>query len=195
MNRPVLKSIMLDWLRTFSHIPTRPDDSSVHRRGDEIQQGAWEQALGRLSRTRDLPRPRAIAPLLLSSILYGKYASIAKILILGVGKSGKSTLVKAMTLFQENAYTQHEREVFRSFIFRNLVQGMRALLAFIWSLGMPLNDQRQQKHIQPILLLPAVIRTDSLSSDLMEAIDSLWRDPCVQTLRRSGMYRLSSCFG
>ncbi|TKA51663.1 Guanine nucleotide-binding protein subunit alpha, partial [Friedmanniomyces simplex] len=65
-----------------------------------------------------------------------------KMLLLGVGESGKSTILKQMKLIHEGGYSRDERESFREIIFSNTVQSMRVILEAMESLELPLDDQR-----------------------------------------------------
>lgn len=48
-----------------------------------------------------------------------------KMLLLGAGESGKSTVLKQMKLIHHGGYTRNERESYREIIFSNTVQSMR----------------------------------------------------------------------
>lgn len=50
-----------------------------------------------------------------------------KILLLGSGESGKTTIVKQMKIIHQNGYSHDERVVFRSTIFKNILDGSKAL--------------------------------------------------------------------
>ncbi|KAG0323290.1 guanine nucleotide-binding protein subunit alpha, partial [Podila horticola] len=45
-----------------------------------------------------------------------------KMLLLGAGESGKSTILKQMKLIHDNGYTKEEREAYKEIIFSNTVQ-------------------------------------------------------------------------
>ncbi|KAK0917813.1 guanine nucleotide-binding protein subunit alpha, partial [Friedmanniomyces endolithicus] len=69
-----------------------------------------------------------------------------KMLLLGAGESGKSTILKQMKLIHEGGYSRDERESFREIIFSNTVQSMRVILEAMESLELPLDDQRAEYH-------------------------------------------------
>ncbi|KAJ2654375.1 guanine nucleotide-binding protein subunit alpha, partial [Coemansia sp. RSA 1285] len=48
-----------------------------------------------------------------------------KMLLLGAGESGKSTIIKQMKLIHDGGYSQEERESFKEVIFSNTIQSMR----------------------------------------------------------------------
>ena len=50
-----------------------------------------------------------------------------KLLLLGAGESGKSTILKQMRLIHEQGYATKDKEAFKEIIFSNTLQSMRAL--------------------------------------------------------------------
>ncbi|WKT48828.1 Guanine nucleotide binding protein (G-protein), alpha subunit [Fusarium oxysporum f. sp. vasinfectum] len=85
-----------------------------------------------------------------------------KMLLLGAGESGKSTILKQMKLIHEGGYSRDERESFKEIIFSNTVQSMRVILEAMESLELPLEDQRMEYHVQTIFMQPAQIEGDVL---------------------------------
>ncbi|KAG5457051.1 MAG: G-protein alpha subunit IN n subclass, partial [Olpidium bornovanus] len=57
-----------------------------------------------------------------------------KLLLLGAGESGKSTVLKQMKLIHDNGFSDDERVAAREVIFSNIVQSMRAILEAMKSL-------------------------------------------------------------
>ena len=51
-----------------------------------------------------------------------------KLLLLGAGESGKSTIVKQMKIIHDNGYTRYEKEQFRPVVFCNTVQSLLTIL-------------------------------------------------------------------
>ena len=58
----------------------------------------------------------------------GKPEREIKLLLLGAGESGKSTIVKQMKIIHDNGYTMHEKEQFRPVVFCNTVQSLLTIL-------------------------------------------------------------------
>jgi len=115
-----------------------------------------------------------------------------KMLLLGAGESGKSTILKQMKLIHEGSYSRDERESFKEIIFSNTVQSMRVILEAMESLDLPLDDQRAVYHVQTIFMQPAQIEGDSLPPDVGPAIEALWNDAGVQEcFKRSREYQLN----
>ncbi|KAI5305217.1 hypothetical protein KEM56_004976 [Ascosphaera pollenicola] len=115
-----------------------------------------------------------------------------KMLLLGAGESGKSTILKQMKLIHEGCYSREERESFKEIIFSNTVQSMRVILEAMDGLDLPLADQRSEYHVQTIFMQPQQIEGDCLSPEVGTAIETLWKDAGVQEcFRRSREYQLN----
>lgn len=52
-----------------------------------------------------------------------------KILLLGSGESGKSTIVKQMKIIHQNGYTPEELEMYRLTVYKNLLECAKSLIA------------------------------------------------------------------
>eukprot|EP00052_Salpingoeca_macrocollata_P033999 m.10188 g.10188 ORF g.10188 m.10188 type:complete len:358 (+) comp5818_c0_seq1:69-1142(+) len=116
-----------------------------------------------------------------------------KLLLLGAGESGKSTLVKQMKIIHGDGYTPEELRSYKPTVCDNLVHSMRAVLEAMGALHIDLGDQSNRKHVKAILsycgLTPS---NDGLSSDTAAAIKALWQDSGVQEcFRRSNEYQLN----
>lgn len=114
-----------------------------------------------------------------------------KMLLLGAGESGKSTVLKQMKLIHHGGYSEQERESYKEIIFSNTVQSMRAILEAMPQLDIalsPANDARRSV----ILSLPIQIEADYIPRDVVDAIRGLWRDPSVkEAIRRSREFQLN----
>lgn len=115
-----------------------------------------------------------------------------KMLLLGAGESGKSTILKQMKLMYEGGYSRDERESFKEIIFSNTVQSMRVILEAMESLEISLEDPRADYHLQTIFMQPPQIEGDSLPPEVGNAIRNLWQDRGVQEcFSRSREYQLN----
>ncbi|KAK4049959.1 guanine nucleotide-binding protein subunit alpha [Microbotryomycetes sp. JL201] len=104
-------------------------------------------------------------------------SSTLKMLILGTGESGKSTILKQMTILHGGGFTHQDRTEYIEIMFSNTIQSMQAVLDALNSLE--------------ILLQPAnfdardlVNRTDAhervSEPTLIEAVQRLYNDPAVR---------------
>ncbi|CAK5278893.1 unnamed protein product [Mycena citricolor] len=114
-----------------------------------------------------------------------------KMLLLGAGESGKSTVLKQMKLIYYDGYNAQERDAYKEIIFSNTIQSMRAILEAMPQLDISLAPQNDARRAT-ILALPPQIEADSLPRDLADAIRGLWRDPGVkEAVRRSREFQLN----
>ncbi|KAK9473671.1 guanine nucleotide binding protein, alpha subunit [Dipodascopsis tothii] len=115
-----------------------------------------------------------------------------KMLLLGAGESGKSTILKQMKLIHEGSYSKDERLGYREIIFSNTVQSMKVILDAMESLEIALSDSGKDSYVQVIYKQPNQIEGDALSPDVGTAIRLLWQDAGVQEcFRRSREYQLN----
>jgi guanine nucleotide-binding protein G(i) subunit alpha len=115
-----------------------------------------------------------------------------KMLLLGAGESGKSTVLKQMKLIHHGGYTDQERESYKEIIFSNTIQSMRAILeAMNEPLQLALQPQNDARRAA-ILALPPQIEGETMPRDVADAIRGLWRDPGVQqAVGRSNEFQLN----
>ncbi|KAI0076150.1 heterotrimeric G protein alpha subunit B [Panus rudis PR-1116 ss-1] len=114
-----------------------------------------------------------------------------KMLLLGAGESGKSTVLKQMKLIHHGGYNDQERDSYKEIIFSNTIQSMRAILEAMTQLDIPLSPQNDARR-SIILSLPPQLESDVLPGDVADALKGLWRDPGVrEAVRRSREYQLN----
>jgi guanine nucleotide-binding protein subunit alpha len=70
-----------------------------------------------------------------------KLKSEVKLLLLGAGESGKSTIVKQMKIIHEDGFSQNERESYKEIVFGNVIHAMQSLLKGMEILNMPFQDE------------------------------------------------------
>jgi len=115
-----------------------------------------------------------------------------KMLLLGAGESGKSTILKQMTLIYGKPYTESERAAFKEIIFSNVVQSMRAILEAMVSMSIALARPDSEGFKNIIMELPSQIEAEDLPPDVTAAIKSLWVDEGVLAcFDRSREYQLN----
>ncbi|KAJ7854002.1 heterotrimeric G-protein alpha subunit, GPA1-like protein [Mycena leptocephala] len=115
-----------------------------------------------------------------------------KMLLLGAGESGKSTVLKQMRFIYHDGYNAEERETYKEIIYSNTIQSMRAILEAMPLLDISLAPQNDARRAT-ILSLPAQIDADVLPRDLADAVRGLWMDPGVkEAVRRSREFQLTT---
>ncbi|ORZ18800.1 guanine nucleotide binding protein, alpha subunit [Absidia repens] len=117
-----------------------------------------------------------------------------KMLLLGAGESGKSTLIKQMKLIHDGGYSSDEREAFKEIIFSNTIQSMRVILEAMDNMGVVFADtsSNMQQQAAIILDLPSQIEREFLPVEVTQAVRTLWTDPHLQSVfDRSREYQLN----
>lgn len=114
-----------------------------------------------------------------------------KMLLLGAGESGKSTVLKQMKLIHHGGYNGPERESYKEIIFSNTVQSMRAILYALQSLDLELLPQNDARRTI-ILSAPDQLEAEVLPREISDAIRGLWRDPAIrEAVRRAREFQLN----
>ncbi|KAG0333546.1 guanine nucleotide-binding protein subunit alpha, partial [Podila humilis] len=115
-----------------------------------------------------------------------------KMLLLGAGESGKSTILKQMKLIHDGGYSKEEREAFKEIIFSNTVQSMRVILEAMEKMELPLYHEANRNYAIIVMSLPVQIEGEYMPHEVAVAVQSLWLDPNVQqAFQRSREYQLN----
>ncbi|EPQ29477.1 uncharacterized protein PFL1_03232 [Pseudozyma flocculosa PF-1] len=115
-----------------------------------------------------------------------------KMLLLGAGESGKSTILKQMKLINHGSYSPEERDSYKEIIFSNTLQSMRVILDAMERLDIPLADGGNAGRAEIILGLTPSIESEVLPREVADAIYGLWKDAGVQEcFTRSREYQLN----
>ncbi|ORY03003.1 G protein alpha subunit [Basidiobolus meristosporus CBS 931.73] len=118
-----------------------------------------------------------------------------KILLLGSGESGKSTIVKQMKIIHQNGYTTEELSLFRVTIFKNLVDSAQNLVAGMTKLSLePVEPQNKEFAVKLQDFKAEGAFMMKLTPELVEGIESLWKDPVIASLmdRQNEFYLMDS---
>jgi len=102
-----------------------------------------------------------------------------KVLILGAGESGKSTVVKQLKL-AEGALEEDELSVFKEAIHLNTLQSMQVLIAKAQDYKLNLSGAAQRSAAERILALDCKTDSPKLTPDLAKDVAMLWKDDAIQ---------------
>ncbi|KAJ7617866.1 heterotrimeric G-protein alpha subunit, GPA1-like protein [Roridomyces roridus] len=113
-----------------------------------------------------------------------------KMLLLGAGDSGKSTVLKQFKLIHLNGFNAIERDAYREIVFANTIQSMRTILEALSDLGITLAPEKDP-HRAALLALPAQFEGNLLPWEISDALRELWNDPGIkEAVRRSREFQL-----
>ncbi|VDM34014.1 unnamed protein product [Hydatigera taeniaeformis] len=121
-------------------------------------------------------------------------AKDVKLLLLGAGESGKSTIVKQMKIIHEGGFTQEDNKQHKPVVYSNTIQSMAAILRAMNTLGIPFGDPVQCPEDARVVsdVIQAMQDTEPFSEELLEAMKRLWADSGVQQcFVRSNEYQLN----
>ncbi|KAI7862849.1 guanine nucleotide binding protein, alpha subunit [Spinellus fusiger] len=106
-----------------------------------------------------------------------------KVLLLGSGESGKSTIVKQMKVIHQNGYTKEELYSWRPIVYKNLLDSAQALVTAMHKQQYMYHHEKSQHHAQIISQYQLQETTHSvLGQEVVEAISGVWTDKAVGQL-------------
>lgn len=109
-----------------------------------------------------------------------------KLLLLGAGESGKSTILKSMRIIHHIPFTDEERENFRRLVFLNLVQGMKTILDVMEEWSIDFQDDSNIDHLSLFVSYPDISEDEPFPTNYLVALKDLWLDQGVQSVYRRG---------
>ncbi|CAI4231983.1 unnamed protein product [Auanema sp. JU1783] len=113
-----------------------------------------------------------------------------KLLLLGAGESGKSTIVKQMKIIHETGYSDEERKQYKPVVFSNTIQSMVAILRAMGNLRIEFGDQQRISDAKQFFNISQ--NCDELPLELAAVMKRLWTDSGVQECYfRSREYQLN----
>lgn len=113
-----------------------------------------------------------------------------KLLLLGTGESGKSTVIKQMRIIYGQGFQEADRKEYTILVYRNILRSMRAMLDAMETFSIPLQDASLQDGAYGLLDTdPNTYADIAPHKDLIRA---LWADGGVKKVfERGNEYQLS----
>ncbi|GFZ46941.1 Guanine nucleotide-binding protein subunit alpha [Saitozyma sp. JCM 24511] len=124
-----------------------------------------------------------------------KFKRECKILLLGSGESGKSTIVKQMKIIHQNGYSKEELMNYKLIVHKNILDSAQTLVMAMRKLSLDPVDPANRTHGDRIVEIKAAGEPlTTLSNETLEAIDSIWHDPVIPQVmdRQSEFYLMDS---
>mmetsp|Transcript_14309 Transcript_14309/g.21424 ORF Transcript_14309/g.21424 Transcript_14309/m.21424 type:complete len:359 (-) Transcript_14309:226-1302(-) len=110
-----------------------------------------------------------------------------KLLLLGAGESGKSTIFKQMKVIYGKTFTEEERRQHTSTIYSNILTAIKILCdqAAVYNMVSKIEVQKSFE------LVKALDENDAITEDVGNAIKALWADPGIQEVwKRRSEYQI-----
>jgi GTPase SAR1 family protein len=115
-------------------------------------------------------------------------AAVIKLLLLGAGESGKSTIFKQMKIINKDGYSEAERKGFTSIVHSNVIQSMKALMAGFekCEVDIPADLKKLEEQFE----------TDSeeekMTPELGEIVEKMWdHDSTQEVFERKNEFQLN----
>uniref|UniRef100_A0A4W5PIZ7 Guanine nucleotide binding protein (G protein), alpha transducing activity polypeptide 1 n=1 Tax=Hucho hucho TaxID=62062 RepID=A0A4W5PIZ7_9TELE len=125
-----------------------------------------------------------------------KDARTVKLLLLGAGESGKSTIVKQMKIIHQDGYSLEESMEFVTIIYSNTLQSIMAIVKGMTQLNIGYGDTAQQDDSRKLMHLADTIEEGSMPKELSDIIIRLWKDTGIQACYdRASEYQLNDSAG
>ncbi len=127
--------------------------------------------------------------------------SIAKLLLLGTGDSGKSTIMKQVRIIHDSGFSKEEIENFWPLVYQNVFSSMSALLDAMESFGIGLESEGNRSHAATVRALVADMHVNiskmyKPSAEHREALEQLWADSGVKKcFERRNEYQIQDSAG
>ncbi|KAJ6253321.1 guanine nucleotide-binding protein g(o) subunit alpha [Anaeramoeba flamelloides] len=109
--------------------------------------------------------------------LNNKNKQIVRLLLLGAGESGKSTIVKQCKNLFLNGFSKKDLSRMKNSISSNVIQSIQALINIVNNLNLEYSDPGMNSIEEEILELSF---EDNLSDNKSTQIAKLWKDPAIQ---------------
>ncbi|KAJ8259802.1 hypothetical protein GJAV_G00173610 [Gymnothorax javanicus] len=122
-----------------------------------------------------------------------KAAREVKLLLLGAGESGKSTIVKQMKIIHEDGYSEEECKQYRAVVYSNTIQSIMAIIKAMSNLNIEYEEPSRSDDARQLFALSAAAEEQGLlPEDLAKVIHRLWADSGVQgCFTRAREYQLN----
>ncbi|CAF0747918.1 unnamed protein product [Didymodactylos carnosus] len=120
-------------------------------------------------------------------------AKDVKLLLLGAGESGKSTIVKQMRIIHQHGYSKEEFEQYRPVVYSNTIQSLGAIIRAMNMLNIQFSSpEREQDAARVLEVIQRMKDTEPFNSELLQSMERLWSDSGVQQcFLRSNEYQLN----
>ncbi|XP_065219593.1 guanine nucleotide-binding protein G(i) subunit alpha [Planococcus citri] len=121
-----------------------------------------------------------------------RQAREVKLLLLGAGESGKSTIVKQMKIIHETGYSREECEEYKPVVYSNTIQSLMTIIKAMDQLGISFNDRNDIEKVKQFYELARYVERGEIKRELFTLMKHLWNNPGVQhCFTRSREYQLN----
>ncbi|CAJ0937425.1 unnamed protein product, partial [Mesorhabditis belari] len=106
---------------------------------------------------------------------------IIKLLLLGAGESGKSTILKQMRILHKDGFSQQDLEMIRPVVYSNCIHSMLSILRAMFHLQIEYGEPERVRDSQ-LVFATVHANKEELTEELASAMQRLWADSGVPFL-------------
>ncbi|KAI6233902.1 Guanine nucleotide-binding proteinG(I) subunit alpha [Aphelenchoides fujianensis] len=115
-----------------------------------------------------------------------------KLLLLGAGESGKSTVLKQMRIMYSDGYPDEERRSYKPVVYQNTIQSMMAILKAMGSLHIEFDSPLRKQDAHVLVTALQTMNEGEISPEIIVLMKRLWNDRGLQEcVARSREYQLN----
>ncbi|KAE9554521.1 hypothetical protein FO519_002277 [Halicephalobus sp. NKZ332] len=121
-------------------------------------------------------------------------SKIVKLLLLGAGESGKSTLLKQMRILHDHGFSDEEMVKQRAVVYNNTIQGMATIVRGMTQLNIPFSNPALENDARIILdVVKRGEESEAPTPEITQALLRLWSDKAVSgaALNRGNEFQLA----
>ncbi|KAI8087825.1 heterotrimeric G protein alpha subunit A [Gilbertella persicaria] len=118
-----------------------------------------------------------------------------KILLLGSGESGKSTILKQMKIINQNGYSKEELRSWRTIVYKNLIESAQVLIQAMSDFDLSFVDTLNNTYADQIRNYRLLESQTMLDASFIEAVEHIWADQSTKfcaTEKTSEFYLMDS---
>ncbi|KAI9835054.1 MAG: G-Protein alpha subunit [Sarea resinae] len=120
-----------------------------------------------------------------------KLKSEVKLLLLGAGESGKSTVLKQMRLMHAEGFSKNERKEWRAIIFSNIVNAFKVIFEAMEDYDLSFENPANSASAELVLADPDLHPDQPLPTEYLAAFRALWNDEGIkQAIQKGNEYAL-----
>ncbi|KAI8372209.1 guanosine nucleotide binding protein alpha subunit [Blakeslea trispora] len=109
-----------------------------------------------------------------------------KILLLGAGESGKSTILKQMKLIHTSGFDRSERESYRIIVFSNVMLEMQLMLEIVDQFNIPLEHTSNLAYTRLFENIEPLYRGQPYPKKYLAPLKELWNDQGIRDAQKRG---------
>lgn len=121
-----------------------------------------------------------------------RQAREVKLLLLGAGESGKSTIAKQMKIIHEAGYSKEECLQYRPVVHNNTIQSLMAIIKAMGQIKIEFADPSRKEDARQLFTIAGASQDSEINPELASIMKRLWQDRGLQLcFSRSREYLLN----